>query len=240
MSHPFESIAGRFGNAPYSAKIALPDYNQRLLKHYSQILHGNIVSYSQRVQIPYAYTHYGLIIDFENPVEVALHTEEMVLDEGLRELIARIGPVIIRNAYMVSRYRDQGHRNRFPHLNFHIDRSENQPTQYSMYTRNPFDSEQQFPRTSSTLFIPSLVGNLQAVKEEQPNARSDIGIRNTYTLFTNEDMNSLLNNIILEHAWDQPQGIGEISMLDNRTALHSSYYRNPAEKGYKIGVRYLA
>jgi hypothetical protein len=180
------------------------------------------------------------MIAFANSTELECHDDEMVLDEGLRQLIARVGAVIIRNAYMVAKFRDRGHRNRFPHLNFHIDRSVNQPTQYSMYTRNPFDDEQKYPRTSSTLFVPSIVANLQAVKEQQPNAASDKGIRNTYTLFTDEDMSQILNNIVLEHSWDQPQGVGEISMLDNRTSLHASYYRHPAEKGYKIGVRYLA
>lgn len=240
ISNPFGSVEGRYGTANYSAKIALPNYSQRLLSRYGTIIQGNLSSYSHKVQIPYAFKHYGVIIDFNESTELELHDDEMNLDEGLRQIIASVGPVIIRNAYMVAKFRDRGHRNRFPHLNFHIDRSVNQPTQYSMYTRNPFDDEQKFPRTSSTLFIPSIVGNLQAIKENQPNAASNIGIRNTYNLFGNEDMSSLLGNIVLEHAWDQPLGVGEISMLDNRTALHASYYRNPAEKGYKIGVRYLA
>lgn len=238
--NPHTAQEGRFGTSDYTAHIALPDYSKRLINQYNTILHGDIYSYSQRVQIPYTYNHFGVIIEFSQPTELELHNDEMVLDEGLRQIIARTGPVIIRNAYMVAKFRDRGHRNRFPHLNFHIDRSENQPTQYSMYTRNPYDEEQQYPRTSSTLFVPSIVGNLQAVKEAQANATSDIGMRGTYTIFNNEEMNTVLNNIVLEHAWDEPQGVGEISMLDNRTALHASYYRDPSQKGYKIGVRYLA
>ena len=240
IKNPQVVIEGQFGSSPYAARIALPDYSTRLLQQYNSILQGDIYGYSKRVQIPYSYTHYGVIIDFVKAAELVLHDEDMVLDEGLRQIIAETGPVIIRNAYMAAKFRDQGHRNRFPHLNFHIDRSENQPTQYSMYTRNPFDSEQQYPRTSSTLFVPSLVGNLQAVKEGLPGAATDIGLKGTYTIFTKENMEMILNNIVLEHAWDQPQGIGEISMLDNRTALHASYYRDATVKGYKIGVRYLA
>jgi hypothetical protein len=240
INNPYSTIEGQFGKSDYVAKLALPNYSQRLLNHYGAVLHGNLSSYSQKVRIPYSFKHFGVIIDFIEATELELHDAEMVLDEGLRQIIARTGPLIIRNAYMVAKFRDQGHRNRFPHLNFHIDRSENQPTQYSMYTRNPFDPEQQYPRTSSTLFIPSIVGNLQAVTENQPNAANDVGIRNTYTLFNNENMKTLLGDIVLEHGWDRPEGVGEISMLDNRTALHASYYRNPAEKGYKIGVRYLA
>ena len=61
----------------------------------------------------------------------------------------------------------------------------------------------------------------------------------SYTIFTDEKMNDVFNNIILEHAWDEPQGTGEISMLDNRTVYHASYYRDRFNKGYRIGVRYL-
>ena len=237
---PMSSIEGNFSNARYSARLALPEYAKRLVEHYNDLLRGDLYGYASQVEIPFSFRHYGLIIQFNEPVSLELHDDDMVLDEGLRHIIAQVGAVIIRNAYMVARFRDRGHRNRFPHLNFHIDRSVNQPTQYSMYTRNPFDEEQKYPRTSSTLFIPSIVGNLQAVREGLVSAKSEKGLRGTYTLFTRENPDTFLDKVVLEHAWDEPEGVGEISMLDNRTSLHASYYRDPSVKGYKIGVRYLA
>lgn len=54
-----------------------------------------------------------------------------------------------------------------------------------------------------------------------------------------EPLDDVLGRIVLEHAWDRPEGTGEISLLYNRTVLHASYYRIKDTKGYPIGVRYL-
>lgn len=150
-----------------------------------------------------------------------------------------VGAVVIKNVYLDSEHRNMGHRNRFPQLNFHVDRSEKQPTHYSMYTRNPFDNEQKHPRKSSTLFVPSIIGYLQSLKEKSIDPASAKGNKGTYTIFTKENMSELVNNIIIEYAWSEVTGTGEISMLDNITCLHASYYPTH-EKGYKIGVRYVA
>lgn len=240
LNNPTLRIRGIFQNIPYTAEIVIPNYRDRLIDHYSSLLGEGLDSFCQQIQIPFHYRHYGLMIYFEKPVELELHNEQGVLDAGLRDIIARNGPVIIKNACIVKKMRAHGHRNRFPHLNFHIDRSDNQPTQYSMYSRDPFDAEQRYPRTASTLFVPSCVGPMQAVREGNEQLRFHKGRLSTYTLFTREDCARLMNRIILEHRWDEAEGIGEISMLDNRTTLHASYYRDMYNKGYKIGVRYLA
>jgi len=240
LINPDQPVRSTYNNQTYSAQIAIPHYRERLLNHYSDILHGDLNGFCQRADIPaLEFDHYGVIIHFDQPTLLTLHDLDMELNRGLKELIKQAGAVIIKNAYMDLEFRNRGHRNRFPQLNFHIDRSSAHPTHYSMYSRDPFDDEQKFPRTSSTLFIPSLVGHLQAIKEQQVKP-DEKGLKNTYTLFTNENMTDLSNNIILEHSWNEPQGTGELSMLDNLTALHSSYYPNPNEKGYKIGVRYLS
>lgn len=235
-----QSHQGIFGTSQYTAKIILPNYRERLTKYYAMVLTGDLFAYSQRVNIPFTFSHYGVIIDFDEPTELVLHDDDMVLNNGLREIIAQVGPVIIRNAYLTAKYRDRGHRNRFAHLNFHVDRSENQPTHYSMYTRDPFDDEQKHPRTASTLFIPSILGSLQGIKEGLFKESPGMGVRGTYTLFTDENMSEILGNVVIEQSWDRPEGIGEIAMLDNCTALHASYYRDVSQKAYKIGVRYLA
>lgn len=240
LAKPDQSYRATFNNQPYSAHIAIPHYRQRLLSHYSDIVHGDLAGFCQRTEVPpLEFEHYGLIIQFDNATMLTLHDNSMELENSLKEWMKKVGAIIFKNVYMDLEFRHQGHRNRFPQLNFHIDRSSSQPTHYSMYSRDPFDAEQKFPRTSSTLFIPSLTGHLQAIKEQQINI-NDKGLRNTYTLFTQENISELSNNIILEHSWNEPQGTGELSMLDNNTALHSSYYPNPTKKGYKIGVRYLS
>lgn len=109
-----------------------------------------------------------------------------------------------------------------------------------MYTSDPFDKEQKYPRTASTLFMPSILGSLQGIKEGLFNEAPNMGMRSTYTLFTEEDMSQVLGNVIVEQKWDRPEGIGEIAMLDNCSELHASYYRDASQKAYKIGVRYLA
>ena len=53
-------------------------------------------------------------------------------------------------------------------------------------------------------------------------------------------MGQIIDNVVLEQRWDEPEGVGEIAMIDNATMLHASYYRDISELGYRIGVRYLA
>jgi hypothetical protein len=44
---------------------------------------------------------------------------------------------------------------------------------------------------------------------------------------------------MVELGWRAPEGVGEISLIDNRTVLHASYYARPELEGYPISVRYL-
>lgn len=239
INSPQKSLDGVFGNGAYHARIAIPFYKQRISAFYHDIINNELNSFCDHIEISCPNDHFGLIIDMENPTEMVLHDQNMLLDKGLRKIIARVGPVIIKNAHLDAPSRKHGHRNRFPHLNFHIDRSVNQPTQYSLFTRDPFDEEQQYPRTSSTLFTANIVAHLQGIREGLVNPLTDKGMRTNYTLF-NDTIQDVIGDLVLEHRWDEPEGTGEISILDNRTVLHASYYRNPHEKGYKIGVRYLA
>lgn len=237
---PNSEMHGTYNGRGYKAKIVIPDYFTRINEHYRDITKGNLDNICRQAQIPFSFTHFGVEIHFAEAAELSLHDDELTLEDGLHQLIAAVGAVIIKNAYLSDKLRKVGHRNRFPHLNFHVDRTANQPTHYSMYARDPFDEEQQFPRTSSTLFLPNIVGHLQGIKEGLVNQHTDKGVRGTYHLFSKEPVSELMQDIIIEHRWDQPNGVGEISMLDNLTLLHASYYRDPQEIGYKIGVRYLA
>ena len=203
------------------------------------MLTDNLHELSRRVEIPFAFEHFGLICEFTEAVELNLHDDDMNLDQGIRSVVDRIGPVIIRNAYLSSQKRSMGHRNRFPHLSFHVDRSPNQPTPYSMFTRDPFDSEQVEPRTASTLFVANLVAYLQFVREGQCDPAQEKGVRTLYNIFGQTDMSEVLGKVVLEQAWNQPRGTGEICVQDNRTVQHASYYRDAQRNGYRIGVRYV-
>jgi len=240
LSAPGKSVSGEFLNSGYQANVVIPNYKQRIAEHYKEFIKGNIDTYCTEAGLPHAFNHFGIVLKFEKPLQLHLHDRDMNMVDSLHPIIKNAGSIIIKNAYLDSEHRSMGHRNRFPQLNFHVDRSEKQPTHYSMYTRNPFDEEQKQPRKSSTLFIASIVGHLQAVKENLISANSAKGNKGSYVIFQKENISELVNNIIIEHAWNEPVNTGEISMLDNITCLHASYYPNIQEKGYKIGVRYVA
>ncbi len=168
--------------APPKAHIIIPSLRKKIIAHYKDILQENLDSFCRKVEVPFCFDHFGLVIAFSNPMELILHNEKMEIDEGLRTLIAAVGPVVIKNVYLDKTSRELGHRNRFPNLNFHVDRSVGQREIYSMYTCNPFDEEQQHPRPSSTLFIANIVGYLQAVKENRLNPSKDKGVGHTHTI----------------------------------------------------------
>lgn len=53
-------------------------------------------------------------------------------------------------------------------------------------------------------------------------------------------MATIIGHVVFEQTWIEPEGTGEIAIIDNATVLHASYYRNASVLGYPIGVRYLA
>lgn len=239
---PDKTIRGSLYGKTVTVSYIIPHIQANIQEHYREQVQGSLASFAQAVGAPISYRHFGLCVSFDEPTELRLHTPqpELEMDAGLRQLIDTVGPLVIKNAYIEDATREPSHRNRFPQLNFHIDRSSEQGTVYSMYTRDPFDEEQRYPRTSSTLFIPNIVAYLQGVKEGIVDPHAEKGARTAAVLFAEEDVRSLIGKIIVEHRWDEPEGVGEISSIDNRTVLHASYYRDPLVKGYRIGVRYLA
>lgn len=233
-------VVNTFNNIEYEAQIIIPNYRDRVLEQYQDILKGNLELFTQRANIPFSFKHFGIEIAFSKPIELALHDINMAIEDCLRYLMGVVGPVVITNAYHQANLRSVGHRNRFPHLNFHVDRSANQPEHYSMYSRDPFDDEQQHPRNVSTLICANIVGYLQSIREGITDINATEGMRSTYNIFSEQNMDEVLGNTVLEQKWNAPKGIGEIAMQDNLTCLHASYYYNQTLKGYKIGVRYVA
>lgn len=227
-----------FGH-PCSVSIVIPHYMTNVQRHYADLLRGETLrSFGRRINVPCNFEHFGTEIRFDRPSEVAVHDSHLSVDDTLREMVTDFGPVILKNAYLPDSIREKAQRNIFPHLSFHYDRGSNQPTQYSLFSRDPFDDVQRAPRTSSTVFVDNVVAILQATKEGSHSGVVE-NLQANYRIFKNDATHGLLGKILLEQAWNEPTGTGEISLLDNRTVLHASYYRDKITKGYPIGVRYL-
>lgn len=241
LSSHTKKIQGVYAGASYQAQIIIPDYRSIVSEHYKDVLTTDINTYCIQSEISPIYDHYGVSIKFENAVQVDIQDRQQNLDVGLKQLLKKVGPVVIKNAYLSAEFRGVDQRNSFPHLNFHIDRNINMSTRFSVYTRNPFDDEQRYPRKSSTLFMASIAAYLQGVKEGLIDPLKIKGITQSFEIFRDtEEIKDLIGKLMIEHRWDEAEGRGELSMLDNATELHSSYERIYRTKGYRIGVRYLA
>ncbi len=236
---PDGEIKGRVGDVPFRARIAIPDYGARLARYYPTVAPNGMAAASVQAEIPFDLTQFGLIITFQSQADIPVHDDGMVLDDSVRALVARFGPVIFRNACIAGNARNRFHRNIFPHLRFHIGRGPALHNQYSCFTRDPIDAEQRFPRASSTVFTANIAAWLESVRSGQADPESERGVRPSYDLFTDADMTPVLGEIVLEQKWDAHAGTGEIVVADNRTVLHATYHKDGKTKGYKIGARYL-
>lgn len=224
----------------FKASVLIANYPSKICSHYNLKSVAALAKRCHEAQIEVPFQHFGILIEFKKATQLPLFDQSGVLDEGMRLLIGVFGVVIIRNAFLDSYGRSVEHRARFKHLSFHRDRDPSHASRFSLYTRSPFCEEQRAPRTSSTLFAANIVAHLQ-IQREQPLLTRETGVRTHYEIFGGEAVGSMVGEIIAEHAWDRPTGVGEISMLDNLTALHSSFYQNPFERSsYRIGVRYLS
>lgn len=238
--NPADPVRGKLGDAGYTAEIAIPDYEKRINEHYATSTDKRVKELAGFFEIPFDFTHFGLIVRFDRPTELTVHDAELTLDDGLRELVRRFGPVIIKNAYSASESRNTVQKNIFQNLRFHYDRGRNMENQYSLYTRNPFDEAQKKPRDTSTLFLANIVAHMQCMKEEGCKSPDEKGIRPNYDIFLNDDMKTVLDDIILNQPWSEPEGTGEMAVIDNLTVLHSSWHRVGSDKkSYPIGTRYL-
>lgn len=225
---PRAPASGTFEGIAYTAQVAIPDYADHLARHFKKDLAACKKALDFR--------HFGVTIDFEKPVQLEIHDRDRRLDENMRALVAGFGPTLFRNAQMPPGERASGQRNIFPSLKFHIDRGRNQIEQYSLFWRDPDDAAQKAPRTSSTLIMANHATHLQAAAEGYD--RQDI--KQSYELFKEGYTEELTGKVVLELPWNAPDGVGEVSVLDNRTVMHASYYRHMINKGYPISVRYLA
>ncbi|MCJ8320175.1 MAG: hypothetical protein MJK12_11120 [Colwellia sp.] len=223
----------------YQRLIAIDNYPSNIVKYFQSSIKGSLFEHCKKAKIPYSFgfERFGLIINFDKKTELKLHNEEMQLIPEIKTLVEQFGVVILKNAYLTASIANMFHRNNFAHLNFHVDRNDIHDNRYSLYTRSPFDEEQQYPRKASTLFIDNAVGFLQA-RLEGLVKEGIIGRQLKYEIFRDTEINQLFGSVVLEQPWGEPFGIGEIAVINNNTVLHSSY-KHGLDKGYRIGARYL-
>jgi hypothetical protein len=239
FADPEGEVQGLFDGIPYTARIAIPHYGERISSFYKGILPNGLRAACIGARIPFDLPHFGLVVTFADAAEIALHDADLQLNEKVRALVGRYGPVIFRNAHIERDVRKMFHRNIFPHLRFHVDRGPSMPNQFSCFTRDPFDAEQRHPRTSSTLFIANIVSWLELVRSGGCKPGEETGVRPSTNLFERTAMAPLFGEIILEQPWSEPEGTGEIAVIDNRTMLHATYHKDGMTGGYRIGARYL-
>jgi hypothetical protein len=226
------SSRGVQDGTPFEAEILIPDHPARIRAHYADLVTGSLDAMSRDAGLAPPQRNFGMRVTFAQPTEIQVYDKGMMLDETLRRVIGEFGAVILCNAYMPGVHRAEGQRNIFPDLSFHIDRGSNQEEQYSLFCRDPFDVEQKNPRGSSTLIAANMVCYLQKMREAG-GVGSPLGAQ--CHIFRDTDLG--LGDIMIEQAWDAPEGTGEVCIIDNRTVLHASYYK--PSRGYPIGVRYL-
>ncbi|MEE8332840.1 MAG: hypothetical protein V3R85_03245 [Alphaproteobacteria bacterium] len=236
---PTAEIRGAIASASFTARIAIPNYDQRIEHHYRAIAPRGLAKACADADIPFGLARFGLVLHFAEPAELPIHVDDMALNCSVRALVDSFGPVIFRNAYIDGGVRERFHRNIFPHLRFHVDRGPGMPNQYSCFTRDPFDAEQRGPRATSTLFIANIVAWLEMVRAGACDPGAERGVRASYDLFHDADMAALFGDIVLDQPWNAPDGIGEIAVIDNRTVQHASYHKDGRTPGYRIGARYL-
>lgn len=236
---PTGEIRGAIGGSPFTARIAIPNYGERIAHHYRSIAPRGLAAACAAAEIPFNLAQFGLVLCFAEPTELPIHDTDMALNGSVRALVDCFGPVIFRNAYLDGSVRQRFHRNIFPHLRFHVDRGPAMPNQYSCFTRDPFDAEQRAPRATSTLFIANIVAWLEMVRAGACDPGTERGVRASYELFNGVDMAPLFGSTVLEQPWCEPDGTGEVAVIDNRTVQHASYHKDGRTGGYRIGARYL-
>ena len=234
---PVSVVRGTFLGTGFEATVGIRDYGRQIESFFADIPRGGLDYLCRHANIPFAFTHFGLIVRFERPLRLALYDHEKHLDVSIKDLIRRFGPMVLENAVSCAADQGEAQRNIFPHLDFHVDRGRNQPNQYSLYSRDPSDPAQREPRGSSTVFVANIVGHLQALKEGVIDETQE-GTKALYHIFQKRGAaEDALGRVMFGHPWKAPAGTGELVVIDNRTVLHASYHR--PRKGWPIGTRYL-
>ncbi|MFT4632573.1 MAG: hypothetical protein ACI8PP_001475 [Candidatus Pseudothioglobus sp.] len=228
---PKESIPACWNQRAVTIQLGIPHYKDNLQQHY-QVPASNFTRFR----------HFGLIIEFGQATELALHDEDMRLPAEARVLMEEFGPILLRNVSLPEAIETVGHRNHLPHLNFHRNRNPHERAPYSLLYRSPFDDTQGQPGTASTLFVSNQHARAELnAKGQGIMPSTDLSHCYLYKDVQNATLvKDFLGTRILEQPWNLAEGTGEICLKDNRQLMHASYFHNASHKGYQIGERYLA
>ena len=135
--------------------MCAPDYVTRLELYYDRCL--------DKLDFKLPFRHFGLTVEFETPVEFALHGEVRRFDFGLRAVLQRYGFLAVTNATLLDRVRTC--EQRIEIFSFHTVWVETQGDTVTMFWPDPIDPVQRKPRRSSILIVANAVAYLQAIKE---------------------------------------------------------------------------
>lgn len=237
---PEASLKGQFQGTGFTAQIGIPHLSVGIAEHYRDLLAGRRPEeLAEEISTAKPFRHFGLICTFDKPLEIDIFDAGMRLHEGFRAAIDVFGAIVLRNARASDGAAPEPQTNIFSHLKFHFDRGETQPERYSLFLRDPKSAAQRPPRLSSTLIVANVVAYLQALKESGSIETAQSTLRASRPLFKGENVMPMTKTFVLEQPWDEPAGTAETTIIDNRTVLHASYYRDAKTAGYPIGVRYL-
>jgi hypothetical protein len=238
--NPERTLAGTMGGERFTANVGIANYAEHIIAHYPNELDGRTpAELSGLLGSAFDFVHFGLILNFESQTDLILNDAEKKLVPDMRSLVDTFGPIVLRNACLESAAQEPAQRNIFPHMRFHYDRSALQESQISLFSRDPNDPEQRFPRQSSTLFVANVVAWLQSEREGLSGSDNAPSLRASYDLFAEQNVRPLFGDVVFDQPWNAPEGTGELCIIDNRTVLHASFHGDLRGKGWRIGARYL-
>ncbi|MBT3701623.1 MAG: hypothetical protein HOE62_08130 [Alphaproteobacteria bacterium] len=240
QKNPERTLAGTMDGRRFTANVGIANYVAHIVARYDRELDGRTpAELSGLLGSAFDFAHFGLILNFETQTNLILNDAEKRLVPGVRSLVNAFGPIVLRNACLESAAQEPAQRNIFPHMRFHYDRSAMQDSQISLFSRDPNDAEQRFPRQSSTLFVANVVAWLQHEQQGLNDNNKVLSLRASYDLFSEQNVRPLFGDVIFEQPWNAPEGTGELCIIDNRTVLHASFHGDLRGKGWRIGARYL-
>jgi len=236
--NPQVPFFGKVGNELFTAKVIISNYHEKIENYFSRLGGESLIDFCKRMEIDMEYPHFGLRVEFEKEFSLVAHDDQRLLEDGIRKLVDAFGPVIFRNVKLPPCDENTQHKAIFSDLNFHRDRGEGLPYQWSLYYRDPQDPKHTRPRLSSTVFIPNLVAFLQNQKEN--GVPRETALQSCYNIFQDRDTvsDAIEKNVILEQRWDAPDYHGEVVVINNPPMFHASFYRMK-KRGFRIKVRYL-
>jgi len=131
--NPSGAVEGALGGNSFSATVGIANYGARLVEHYAKLIPNGLKHLCEEAMIPFPFLHFGLRLQFHSSGELHIYDRDMNLDREFRNLVNHFGPTFISNQSLDPMGRRDGHRNRFPHLIFHVDRGKHQPTPFSLF-----------------------------------------------------------------------------------------------------------